>query len=267
MKRGQPTRGFTLVELLVVIGIIAILAAMLMPVVQAARERARQASCMGNLHQIDIALVTYMVDQPLRPPYVSVLCNYGLTKEVLICPTDGTKGREGSKPPWDPGQFWETDELSSNLAGEQAFETEHYGKGEYAVEFAGRTAKPHEFRNTGLTACSYIYEYSVARCPFADLYGDLPDQRTHGGNEDGIVSWREYKTAVDMNGLHVDGTYHAEDAYRECVPVVRCFYHTSQEFSADEVAILNLSGYQRIYKSTPEGKGWQDACKPGRTTP
>ncbi len=48
-------RGFTLVEMLVVISIIVTLAALLLPAVLKARESARSATCMSNLHQISIS--------------------------------------------------------------------------------------------------------------------------------------------------------------------------------------------------------------------
>jgi len=55
-------RAFTLVEMLVVIAIIVVLAALLLPVLGRARGAARRVTCVNKLHQINLALISYADD-------------------------------------------------------------------------------------------------------------------------------------------------------------------------------------------------------------
>jgi prepilin-type N-terminal cleavage/methylation domain-containing protein len=64
MTRGK---GFTLVELLVVVSIIALLISILLPSLGAARETTRRAVCASNLHQINAAALAYKVSNRTLP--------------------------------------------------------------------------------------------------------------------------------------------------------------------------------------------------------
>ena len=73
--------GFTLMELLVVIGIIAILAALLLPALARAKASARRVSCISNARQVNLATRLFADDHNDRIPYAKKL-SFGYKESV-----------------------------------------------------------------------------------------------------------------------------------------------------------------------------------------
>jgi len=94
---GSGTRrcargGFTLVELLVVMAIICLMAAMLLPSLSRAKAKARTTGCLSNLHQIGLGLTMYLSDNNDRFPYAGHEAHWMSVSDVwlLLNPFVGT---------------------------------------------------------------------------------------------------------------------------------------------------------------------------------
>jgi prepilin-type N-terminal cleavage/methylation domain-containing protein/prepilin-type processing-associated H-X9-DG protein len=97
MKAAQLHRGFTLIELLVVIAVIAILAALLLPVLTAAQRRAQLIKCVNNARQLTMGSYLYASESGSHAAYYPSTDTNGLwmvaldslqsEKQVLTCPS------------------------------------------------------------------------------------------------------------------------------------------------------------------------------------
>lgn len=209
LKGGLPgtRRGFTLAELLVVITIISFLAAIAATGLSSAREKARQTSCMSNLRQIGVAIVTYRGDHSGRNPnWISNLYpDYIDDLSVYVCRSDKEKGHGAVRPKEMLKKWKESKDYHETIDNDSA----------------GGGGSGDDARNADVESNSYMYEFSCAPYP-------------------GYKNWAEFKE-VELREGNGGKPYSSSK-----MPIVRCFHHAEHSsmdcYPSPDTGVLDKTG-------------------------
>lgn len=97
---NKRTAGFTVTEMIVVVGIITVLASLIYPIASTMRLKAKKELCRANMTQLHTGLTMYSIDNnrlyEMYPAYLTNLCSvseasYVNDERVFICPMDNSK--------------------------------------------------------------------------------------------------------------------------------------------------------------------------------
>ena len=189
MKRTK--RGYTLIEICIVLAVVMILAALLLPLIGRAREKGRQTSCQSNIRQMNLALRQYVSDYDSsdlgQHNWQEALMPYIKDIRIYECPSE-SRPENSTRTGFDTDYFY--------FAVSNKFESGKYIGVNEASQANVDSSKILTFADSPFGAPGYQKTSAQSSCG-----GYLvPDRHSGGGNwgfADGHVKWLAPQAGAD----------------------------------------------------------------------
>jgi len=260
----QPTayslsRGFTLIEMIAVMAIIAMLVSSLVFTYNKAKSQARQTDCKSNLRQFGVAVLIYRSDHgSLNPPWMSSLYpDYVDSRQLFVCKSDPNHGLGRTRP--------------AGLTVDDTATKQNYSETVDNVSNAGRP----NGQNPNVSANSYSYEFSAAPTSWYVDGNQSAVQKMFPN--DSPITWgdnKEYQLLIGDSASMVAGQPQPYSTSR--MPIIRCYQHwkeghvrgyaNQQNMTAnlitDERITLNVAYAGNVYVGP---LWWEGTIQPGDT--
>ena len=194
--------GFTLVELLVVVSIICIMAALGLPISRAIVEKGNATKCLGNLRNIGMAAMSYAADNSMKLPMTShkgaanqwavTLQPYASDSIKFKCPSDPAKSRERS--------FAINDMLTPNPCQAEFLDFSYLSK----IDRPAETIYFAESSKYFFTDHFHFSEFYGDKVPL-EVFEELIDVKRHGSSANYLftdghaeqLSWEQVKKRLE----------------------------------------------------------------------